>query len=136
VSLDWRNICGVSYVTPSKQQGYVGTCYSFAAAGAVESHVLIKGYAQQSLSEEQIVDCWTADPDPTIAAQVAAWEDNPKFNWHSGLDGGDSGLAFQYLQDAGGQESEASYPCMYVCTLRGSPLQTSVVVLRLIASNL
>jgi len=110
VSLDWRNISGVSYVTPAKNQGYFETCYSFAAAGAVESQVLIKGYAQQSLSEKQIVDCWTADPDPTIADTVSAWESHPSYNWHSGIDGGDSGLALQYLQDAGGEESEANYP--------------------------
>jgi len=33
-AFDWRNVSGVSYVTPAKFQGYVETCYSFAAVSS------------------------------------------------------------------------------------------------------
>lgn len=61
-SWDWRKL---GKVTPAKDQGRCGSCYAFAAAGAIESKLLIqfnkttKDYLVD-LSEQQLVDCANA----------------------------------------------------------------------------
>lgn len=67
--------------TPIKDQGYCGSCWSFAAAEQLESDIMRvygKNYTYE-LSEEQLLDCNTAYP-------------------QSGCDGGVVYYAFQYLQ--------------------------------------
>ena len=45
-------------LSPVKDQGICGSCYSFAAVAAAESAILIsKGYFNVDLSEQQIIDC-------------------------------------------------------------------------------
>jgi cathepsin L len=51
---DWRR---ARLVTPVKDQGPDGTCYAFAAAGAIESQFLRFNGRTKDLSEQQIVDC-------------------------------------------------------------------------------
>ena len=55
-SLDWR-VQGA--VTPVKQQGLCGACWSFAATGALEGAWKLFGpnHTLDSLSEQQLVDC-------------------------------------------------------------------------------
>ena len=51
---DWRDHDGV---TPVKDQGNCGSCWTFSTVGAVESHFQI-GFGQfRNLSEQQLVDC-------------------------------------------------------------------------------
>jgi len=45
---------------------------------------------------------------PYLIATIDAWETH--WNWHTGTDGGKAHLAFHYLKNAGGQESESNYP--------------------------
>lgn len=86
---DWRKAGVVSKV---KNQGNCGSCWTFSTTGAVESHwALFKGVKPPLLSEQQLVDC-AGD-----------------FNNH-GCNGGLPSQAFQYIQAAGGLESEDSYP--------------------------
>ncbi|GAB1222555.1 hypothetical protein ENUP19_0115G0018 [Entamoeba nuttalli] len=58
-SVDWR---AEGKVTPVRDQGSCGSCYSFGAVAAIESRLLISGTTQYTaqtldLSEQQIVDC-------------------------------------------------------------------------------
>lgn len=59
VHWDWR---ALDKVTRPKRQGLCGSCWAFAAAGAIESKLLIQYNKTNSsypvdLSEQQIVDC-------------------------------------------------------------------------------
>ena len=88
-SVDWRQM-GV--VSPVKDQGNCGSCWTFSTTGAMESHWAIK--TQQGLpllSEQQLVDCAGA------------------FN-NFGCDGGLPSQAFEYIKYSGGITSEDQYP--------------------------
>jgi len=55
-SYDWRDHGGV---TPVKDQDGCGSCWDFAAVGALESMVLIYGGTEYDLSEQQVLSCAT-----------------------------------------------------------------------------
>lgn len=56
VSLDWRSRGAVTSV---KNQGHCGSCWAYAAAGAIEGAWKLAGGQLQSISEQQFVDCAT-----------------------------------------------------------------------------
>jgi len=88
-TLDWRS---QGAVTPVKNQEQCGSCWAFSATEAVESAYIVAGKATASsidLGPQQIVDC-----DSTS----------------DGCNGGTTSSAFDYLIQAGGQESNESYP--------------------------
>lgn len=87
-SKDWRED---GIVSPVKNQGHCGSCWTFSTTGALEA-----AYAQAfrkniSLSEQQLVDC------------------AGKFN-NFGCNGGLPSQAFEYIKYNGGLDTEDSYP--------------------------
>ena len=55
--IDWRNHNGQSYVTPPKNQGRHGTCWSFAASENLEGLNVRQGYPLVNISEQEFISC-------------------------------------------------------------------------------
>jgi len=85
--VDWRERGGVS---PVKNQGHCGSCWTFSTTGCLESAHLIHHQKAFNLSEQQLVDC----------AQ--------DFDNH-GCNGGLPSHAFEYIHYIGGLEEESDY---------------------------
>ncbi|KAK4756882.1 hypothetical protein SAY87_007009 [Trapa incisa] len=85
---DWRD---EGIVSPVKNQGHCGSCWTFSTTGALEAayhQAFGKGI---SLSEQQLVDCASA------------------FN-NFGCHGGLPSQAFEYIKFNGGLDTEEAYP--------------------------
>ena len=99
-SLDWRK---KNVITPVKNQGECGSCWTFASAETIESHMAIQTGMLQELSEQFILDC---TPNPH------------ECGGSGGCGGGTAELAFDRLTKLGGIPSEWEYP--YVSALGNS----------------
>lgn len=86
-SFDWRM---KGAVTEVKNQHHCGSCYTFAATGALESHYFIKTGHLLTLSEQNIIDC-------------------SQLYGTNGCSGGLAMHAFEYVRDHG-ISTEQSYP--------------------------
>lgn len=85
---DWRE---VGIVTPVKNQGHCGSCWTFSTTGALEAAYSQAFGKSVSLSEQQLVDCAGA------------------FN-NFGCSGGLPSQAFEYVKYNGGLDTEEAYP--------------------------
>ncbi|XP_075707555.1 dipeptidyl peptidase 1 [Rhinoderma darwinii] len=56
---DWRNVQGVSFVSPVRNQGSCGSCYAFSTMGMLESRIRFMTRLKQTpiLSTQQVVSC-------------------------------------------------------------------------------
>jgi len=84
-SVDWST---KGAVTPVKDQGQCGSCWSFSSTGGMEGAWQIASGSLVSMSEQQLVDCSTEN---------------------GGCQGGDMGLAFDFAKTVN-VATEASYP--------------------------
>ncbi len=64
-SYDLREIDNGAYLTSVKSQGNTGTCWAFAAYGAVESYLLKQEKGSYNLSEQNLATCHGFDLDPS-----------------------------------------------------------------------
>jgi len=86
-SYDWRDHGAVNAI---KDQSQCGSCWAFSAVANLEGVLQVSAGKLMSLSEQQLVDCDTAD---------------------SGCLGGNLGNAQQWMMDNGvGEETESAYP--------------------------
>jgi len=103
-SYTWRNVSGKSYVTPAKNQGICGSCYVFAALGALESQILIANKFEQSFSEGQVADCIYR-----YRTKNASMKQRQKEAKGNGCDGGFSPQVFDYIKEVGGITTDFFY---------------------------
>ncbi|XP_023832282.1 digestive cysteine proteinase 1 [Salvelinus sp. IW2-2015] len=85
--LDWR-LYGA--VTPVKDQAICGSCWSFAATGAVEGALFLKSGSLQVLSQQMLVDC--------------SWGFG-----NNGCDGGEEWRAYEWIMKHGGIATTETY---------------------------
>jgi len=90
VTTTYLNWADQGYVTPIKDQGQCGSCWSFSATGALEGQHFKATGVLPSLSEQNIIDC---------ADRINA-----------GCNGGWTEVAFEWIRANGGIDTEASYP--------------------------
>ncbi|XP_076593393.1 pro-cathepsin H-like [Chaetodon auriga] len=88
-SVDWR--MKGNFVTPVKNQGHCGSCWTFSTTGCLESVTAIATGKLIPLSEQQLIDC------------------AKDFNNH-GCFGGLPSQAFEYIKYSNGLMTEDDYP--------------------------
>eukprot|EP01013_Petalomonas_cantuscygni_P010825 TRINITY_DN24062_c0_g1_i1.p1 TRINITY_DN24062_c0_g1~~TRINITY_DN24062_c0_g1_i1.p1 ORF type:complete len:380 (+),score=78.92 TRINITY_DN24062_c0_g1_i1:121-1260(+) len=93
-AVDWRSKVP-SVVTPVKNQGECGSCWTFASTETIESQWAIRTGRMQELSEQFILDC---TPNPNQCGGTG------------GCAGGTAELAYSRLHELNGIPSEWTYP--------------------------
>jgi KDEL-tailed cysteine endopeptidase len=111
-SVDWVQ---AGAVTPVKDQGQCGSCWSFSATGALEGAFFLTQGGKDvatSFSEQQLVDC-----DNRKNRQVPGKD--------SGCNGGLMDNAFDWIQRNGGLCTDAAYPYVSGTTKSTGECRTS-----------
>lgn len=91
-SVDWRE---KNIISPIKDQGQCGSCWTFATSETVESYWAMKTGQLDTLSEQQIASC---TPNPNDCGGTG------------GCGGGIAEIAYEQIMKLGGLSSEWTYP--------------------------
>ena len=123
LTFDWRER---GAVTPVKNQGACGSCWTFSTTGAVEGANFLKTGELVSLSEQQLVDCdHTCDP-------------RAPRNCDYGCNGGLPLNAMRYVRKHG-LDTESNYPYKGVdgkcASARRGPAAATVSSFNLVSTN-
>ena len=116
-SVDWSQ---KGAVTPIKNQQQCGSCWAFSTTGSVEGAWFIAKGSLVSLSEQQLVDCSTAEG-------------------NQGCNGGLMDDAFQYIIDNKGITTETAYPYTATgpntCEAKGKPVAATLTTFKDVPAN-
>ena len=116
-SVDWTT---KGAVTPIKNQEQCGSCWAFSTTGSVEGAWFISKGSLVSLSEQQLVDCSTAEG-------------------NQGCNGGLMDYGFQYIIDNKGITTESAYPYTATgpntCEAKGKPVAATLSGYKDVAPN-
>jgi C1A family cysteine protease len=108
-SVDWVT---AGAVTPVKNQGQCGSCWSFSTTGALEGAFFVKTGTLDSFSEQQLVDCDT----------------RKNGGKDMGCNGGLMDNAFSWIEKNGGLCTESAYPYNSGTTKTGGSCDTTCTV--------
>lgn len=125
-SVDWRT---KGAVTPVKNQGQCGSCWSFSTTGNVEGQWFLYSGNNElvGLSEQNLVDC-----------DHECMEYEGQQSCDAGCDGGLQPNAFTYIIKNGGIDTEASYPYLAVdskCAFKSSNVGATINSFVMIPNN-
>ena len=108
-SVDWVT---AGAVTPVKNQGQCGSCWSFSTTGALEGAFFVKTGTLDSFSEQHLVDCDT----------------RKNGGKDMGCNGGLMDNAFSWIEKNGGLCAETEYPYTSGTTKTGGSCDTTCTV--------
>jgi len=91
---DWRNVSGINFVTPAREQQLCGSCYAFASLGMYESRAMIQQFKRGGNSTSKKVNPVIFSPQDIVSCGASS-------SYNQGCDGGFNYLVGKYAYTVG-----------------------------------